>query len=190
MFITVAGASGCGKTTIISAILERFADKIATLPSSTTRSMREGEIEGKFYFYLTKEEFEEAIARGEFIEYEKVHANGNYYGVSRLRYEQYIKNFPILIKDIDVKGVRSLKRAGIDVVSIYVDVPSAELRERLIKRGEKPEEIEIRLSRKEFEDSFKGEYDYVIENIVLEDAIEKTAKIICNEAKKRNIILN
>ena len=189
MFVCISGASGSGKSAIIDGVLQKFGDKIALLPSSTTRSIRPGEIPGKIYFYITVDEFKKAIENGEFIEYEQVHSNGNYYGVSRIRYDEYSKHYPILIKDVDVKGTQSIKRAGIDTLTIYIDVKTEELKKRLTVRGDSLNEIELRLARKEFEDSFKNKYDYIIENTNLNDAIEKTAKIIKSEAKKRKILL-
>ncbi len=190
MFILVSGASGSGKSTIISRVLKHFEGKIALLPSSTSRAKREGEVEGESYFYLTREEFEAAIAREEFIEYQKVHANGNYYGVHRGRFEDYNKRFPLLIKDVDVLGVQSIVSQGFDVVTIYIDVPDNEaLRERLRLRGDSAEEIDLRMARKEFEDGFKEKYDYIVENRDLEKATKKVISIVEKECKKRKIAL-
>lgn len=188
MFILVSGASGSGKSTIIKAVLNRFKGQIALLPSSTSRPKRKGEIEGESYYYLTEKEFEEAIKKGEFIEYQKVHSNGNYYGVSKIRYNEYIKNFPMLIKDVDVLGVMEIKKQGYDAVSIYIDIADNDkLRQRLKARGDTNDEIELRIARKKFEDSFKDKYDYVVENEKLNFAIEKVCDIINSEKKKRGI---
>lgn len=188
MFILISGASGSGKSTIIKAVLNKFKGQIAILPSSTSRKKRKGEKEGESYYYLTQSQFEKAIKRGEFIEYQKVHSNGNYYGVSKIRYNDYIKKYPMLIKDVDVLGVMEIKKQGYDAVSIYIDIADNDtLRQRLKARGENNEEIELRIARKEFEDSFKDKYDFVVENENLDFAIEKVCDIISNEKTKRGI---
>ncbi|MBQ7579404.1 MAG: guanylate kinase [Clostridia bacterium] len=188
MFILVSGASGSGKSTIIKEILKHFDKNIALLPSSTSRKIRPGEIEGENYYYLTKEEFEDAIKNGEFIEYQKVFENGNYYGVSRNRYNDYSKKYPLLIKDVDVLGVENIKKEDdIDTLSIYIDVgDDEELRKRLINRGDDLKDIELRIKRKRFEDGYKNKYDYIVLNDDIEKAILKTKKIIEKEIEKRS----
>lgn len=189
MFVLVAGASGSGKSTIIKGVLTHFKDKIALLPSSTSRPMREGEVEGGSYFYLTKDEFIKAAQSDEFIEYKQVHANGHYYGVHKGRFEEYSKKYPILIKDVDVLGIKDIVEKGYDCVTVFIDIPDNEaLKQRLKLRGDSDEEIALRLERKAFEDSFKDQYDYVVENVVLDNAVSDVIKIVDSEARKRNII--
>lgn len=191
MFILISGPSGSGKTTIINEVIKFFDGKMALLPSSTTRPMRPGETEGQYYFYLTKEQFEKAIKEGEFIEYQKVFANGNYYGVSKIRFDEFSKKYPLLIKDVDVLGVTEIaNKKDIDSVSIYLDVEKNELISRLKKRGDSPEEIKIRVERKEFEDSFKPKYNYVINNKKLQNSIAKVIKIVQKELKSRKVLIN
>ncbi|MBQ7453337.1 MAG: guanylate kinase [Clostridia bacterium] len=187
MFILVSGASGSGKSSIIDAVLKKYDGQIAILPSSTTRPIRPGEVEGRNYYYLSHEEFQNKIDEGDFIEYQKVFENGNYYGVSRSRFEEFSKKYPMLIKDVDIYGVQAIKNdGGIDCVTIYIDVPDNEVvRQRLIARGDSLEDIEIRIARKNFEDSFKPKYDYVVENHNLAKAIKEICKIVDKELKKR-----
>ncbi len=186
MFVLVSGASGSGKSTIIKAVLKKFGKLIALLPSSTSRPKRPGEVEGGSYYYLTKKEFEDAIANGEFIEYQKVHSNGHYYGVHKKRYQEYSKKYPILIKDVDVLGVMEIVRLGYDCVTIYIDIKDDEsLISRLRHRGDSEAEIEIRLERKAFEDSFRDKYDYVVSNDNLKKAINEVCEIIKKEYNER-----
>jgi len=187
MFVLVSGASGSGKSTIINKVINHFGGKMALLPSSTSRKIRPGEKEGQNYYYLTEKEFEDAIKRGEFIEFQKVFENGHYYGVSRLRYNDYSKKYPLLIKDVDVLGVENIKKEkDIDAVSIYIDAGSDEVvRERLIKRGDDIKDIEIRIKRKDFEDKFKDKYDYVVLNDDIDKAVKETIKHIEKEVKRR-----
>ena len=187
MFVLISGASGSGKSTIINAVIDYFKGKMAILPSSTSRKIRPGEVEGQNYYYLTEKEFEDAIKNGEFIEFQKVFENGHYYGVSRHRYNDYSKRFPLLIKDVDVLGVESIKKEkDIDSISIYIDAGSDDVvRERLTKRGDDPVDIEIRIKRKDFEDGFKHKYDYVVLNDDVNKAIKQTIENIEKEIERR-----
>lgn len=189
MFVLIAGASGSGKSTIISEVINHFKGKIALLPSSTSRPIRPGEVEGGSYFYLTQDEFKKCADAGEFIEFKQVHANGYYYGVHKKRFEEYSKKYPMLIKDVDVLGIADIVKQGFDCVTIFIDIPDNEaLKKRLELRGDSPEEIKLRLERKAFEDAFKGDYNYVVRNINLPEAVNDVIKIVKKEAKKRKIV--
>ena len=174
MLVILSGVSGAGKDTIKKELMKRM-ENIATLPSFTSRAMREGEEEGVQYHFISKEEFEDKIRKGDFYEYDLHHEN--YYGTSRELMSNKIKEGKIIVKDIEVNGTENLlKLLGNDtrIVTIFLKVEKEELKRRLIERGDKLADIELRLNRLEYEESKIGLYDYVIKN----DEFEKTVQII------------
>lgn len=179
MFIVLSGVSSSGKNTIMEELMRRRKNlKILEFSSGTTRAKRESDCKYNTYVFLSKEEFQKKIDAGEFYEYELVH--DNYYGMFRSRLADVVadKDFDYM-RDIDVKGNVSLKKffdGKCPMLSIFIDAPNDVLKERLLKRGDSLEDIEKRLSRSDFERSFKHNYDLVIENIDL----EKTVNTICD----------
>jgi len=159
---------------------------IKVLPSYTTRPMRENESQGNPYMFVSKEEFERHIEEGEMLEHEEVHP-GIYYGAHKHTYEYAIENGYDGIKDIDVDGMRSMKKAlGNNVVTIFVKTSTIDiLRDRIIKRHEDDEtQIANRLSRAEYELERIPEYDYVVVNDNLETAKVDFINIIKSEMNK------
>lgn len=170
MLVILSGSSGVGKNTIINRMLEE-RDDLTMMTTVTTREMREGERQGMPYIFVSREEFEGMIERGEMVEYAEVH--GNLYGTNRKIMEEKSAGGKILIKDIDVEGTLNLMKLLPDVVSIYLKPKSKEqLVERLRGRGET--QIELRLERYEYEESMSVHYNYVLVN----DDIEETLKNI------------
>ncbi len=177
MFIVLSGISASGKNTVMNRLLkERENLRILKNSTGTTRTPRPSDSENNTYVFMSKEDFEKGIENGIFYEYENVH--GNYYGtlISRL---QHVVDNPELdfMRDIDVKGNRNLKKffeGKCPMVSIFLDAPDEVIRHRLLERGDNPDDIEKRLSRGQFERSYKDDYDIVIDNI----DIEKTIRII------------
>ncbi len=185
MLITISGMSGSGKNTVMNTLTQKVNNiKILNQSTATTRSPRGDN--NQTYIHISKEQFEKAIKDGCFIEYELVH--DNYYGTLKqafIKVEQDKEND--YIRDIDVKGVLSLKKYFKDklkIVSIFLDVPEEELRERLKQRGETEEQIEKRLSRGELEKSYKKYYDLVIENTDLEKTVKEIIEFIKTEKAK------
>ena len=170
-----------GKDTIKKEIIKRM-NNVQTIPSYTTRPQREGDIVGKTYIFISKEEFEEKIRNGEFYEYD-IHHN-HYYGTSKKLLNEKAKDF-IVIKDIDVNGTQALKETlkDIKIVTIFLRVPKEELKHRLENREDKPSEGEIilRLNRFDYEESKIGLYDYVLKNDDLEKAVNIIEEIIKQE---------
>ena len=162
-------------------------EKILSIPSFTSRPPREGDIPGKTYIFLTKEEFEEKIRNDEIYEYD-IHHN-NYYGTSKQILNEESKT-GIIIKDIDVNGTEILKKTlkDIKIVTIFLRVPKEELKHRLENRIDKPSEGEIilRLNRFDYEESKIGLYDYVLKNDNLEKTVNIIEEIIIQESKTEN----
>lgn len=183
MLVILSGVAGAGKDTIKKEIINRM-ENVESLPSYTSRSKREGDIEGATYNFVTREQFEKMIENKEFYEYD-IHHN-EYYGTSRKLLNDKIKNGKIIIKDIDVNGTQNLiDLLGNDtkIVTIFLRVPKEELRRRLEERVDKPSEQEIilRLNRFDYEESKISLYDYVIKNNDLEKTVQIIMSIIENE---------
>ena len=174
MLVILSGVSGAGKDTIKKELLKRMED-VVTLPSFTSRERRPIEEEGVQYHFITKEQFEEKIKKGDFYEYDVHH--GNYYGTSRELLNEKIEQGKIIVKDIEVNGTENLiKLLGRDtrIVTIFLKVGKEELKKRLFERGDNAQDIELRLSRLDYEESKLKLYDYVLKN----DDFEKTVQII------------
>ena len=182
MLVILSGVAGAGKDTIKKEIIKRM-ENVKSIPSFTSRQPREGDVPGKTYIFLTKEEFEEKIRNDEVYEYD-IHHN-NYYGTSKKILNEESKN-GIIIKDIDVNGTEILKKTlkDIKIVTIFLRVPKEELRHRLENRIDKPSEGEIilRLNRFDYEESKIGMYDYVLKNNNLEKTVDIIMDIIKHEA--------
>lgn len=173
MFIIMAGPSGVGKNTIIKELIKRN-DNYAIHKTITTRPPRNNADDKDVYTFVTREEFEQKIASGNMLEYEDVH--GNWYGSEKKFFFDSIASGKTLLKDIDVKGQLSYKRilSGIvPVLSVFLTAPKHVLKQRLLGRGESEEGMEKRLSRYEMELSFMTNFDIVIENIEMQETLNK-----------------
>ena len=163
-FITISAPSGSGKTTLCKA-LQLMEPEIEWSISYTTREKRSTEQNGVDYFFISKEEFEDLIVQGHFVEWQNVH--GFYYGTSLSNLENAIKNDKIMLIEMDVKGAMSIKKLFPDqTFSIFIMPPSiSQLRERLRSRGTDSERrINIRLKRFQEEMEFREKFDYVMIN--------------------------
>lgn len=185
MLVILSGVAGAGKDTIKKELIKRMKN-VESLPSFTSRPMREGDVEGGTYNFVTREEFEEMIEKGHFYEYD-VHHN-NYYGTSKKLLNEKIESGKIIVKDIDVNGTEHLKdllNADTKVVTIFLRVPKEELEKRLQDRVDKPSpaEIRLRLSRFEYEESRINLYDYVLKNDNLEKTVQIVMTILENEMR-------
>lgn len=178
-FVVISGPSGVGKGTICDRIINEL--KAAYSISFTTRSPREGEVDGVNYYFISKEEFERRIKLGDFLEYNIY--NDNYYGTSKDMVLKNINNGINVLAEIDVNGAHNIKRMFDDALLIYIAPPSIDiLRDRLIGRGtESMEKINQRLKIAEKELEEIDFYDYVVVNDDLDDAVDKVKKIILKE---------
>lgn len=182
MLIILSGCAAVGKNTVINTLLAEEGSYFGFMPTYTTRDPRPGEVEGFPYHYLTEEQFRQKIGEGELYEYEHIHTS--YYGSSRKLLAEALKTGKIIIKDIDVKGAVNLKgllSKDVKVVTVFLYIGKDELERRLRGRGDSEEQIRIRLGRYEEEMSYAGKYDYRIENVVLEDTVQKIKEIVSAE---------
>ncbi|MBN1278941.1 MAG: guanylate kinase [Chlorobiaceae bacterium] len=177
--IVFSAPSGTGKSTIAGKVLERVPG-LAFSVSATTRSKRPGEEHGVHYYFLDRNDFEERIAAGGFIEYE--YFFGNYYGTLIDKTLEAVNNGRHLLLDLDVKGALNLKKLfPCNALLIFIRPPDMEtLRARLTARGgESRAGLQERLDRAELELGYAGSFDEVVVNDDLERAAaEVTAKIV------------
>ena len=173
----ISGFSGAGKGTLVKKMMELY-DNFALSVSMTTREPRPGEVHGKDYFFVTKEEFEATIHEGGFIE----HACycGNYYGTPKAYVEQKLAEGKDVILEIDVQGGTQVKGKNPDAVLLFVTPPSAqELKRRLKGRGtEDDETIRKRLVRAVDEVEYMQQYDFIAVNDQLEDCAREVYNIV------------
>ena len=143
----ISGFSGAGKGTLMKELMKRYEETYALSVSATTRNPREGEVDGREYFFKTTEEFEKMIAKEELIEYARYVEN--YYGTPRTYVEQQLEAGKDVILEIEIQGALKVKERFPDTLLLFVTPPSAkELRRRLVGRGtETMEVIESRLAR-------------------------------------------
>ena len=180
ILIVVSGFSGSGKGTIMKELLKRY-DNYALSISATTRKPREGEAEGREYFFKTREEFEKMIAEEELIEYAR-YVN-NYYGTPKAYVEEQLAAGKDVILEIELQGALKIKEKFPEALLLFVTPPSvAELKRRLVNRGtETAEVIEQRMKRAEQEAEGMESYDYYVVNDVLDACVEDVHRIICAE---------
>jgi len=170
--LVLSGPSGAGKSTIIHAASEKIGEYYFSI-STTTRQPREGEVDGVDYFFVSKENFEEDIKAGNFLEYAQVH--GNYYGTSLTPVTQALTEGKLVIFDIDVQGHRLVRAKMNDVTtSAFITPPTlCELEKRLRARSTDDESVILkRLENAKSEILALGEYDFTIMN----DSIEAAAR--------------
>lgn len=177
VLIVVSGFSGAGKGTIVKKLFSG-ENNYALSISMTTRAPREGEIEGKSYFFVTKERFEEAISNGELLEFATF--VGNYYGTPRKYVEEMLSQGRDVILEIEMQGAIQVKTRFPDAVLVFVTPPSAEeLKRRLTARGTEDEAtINKRMHRAYEESAFVDRYDYLLVNDDLDKCVEELNMLI------------
>ena len=173
----VSGFSGAGKGTLIKALLEQY-DNYALSISATTRSPRPGEEDGRDYFFVSRERFEEMIEAGQLIEYAQYVKN--YYGTPREYVTSQMEAGKDVILEIEIQGALNIKRQFPQALLLFVMPPSAaELRHRLTSRGTEPEEvIENRLKRALEEAEGIENYDYILINDKVEECVRQMHQLI------------
>ena len=183
--IVFSAPSGTGKSTVAKHVLERI-DGLEFSVSATTRPKREGEADGKNYFFLTKEAFENKIRSGGFIEYE--HFFGNFYGTLLDKTEEVVNAGRNMLFDLDVKGALNLKKRFPDnSLLLFLRPPDLEeLKKRLQGRDSEDEgALKERLERAEFELSFARQFDREVVNDDLNRAVEEVTAVITDFLSKQ-----
>jgi guanylate kinase len=162
--LVLSGPSGCGKSSLVTETLKQNDDIYFSI-STTTREPREGEKEGKDYYYISKEQFQKEIDEGLFLEWAEVH--GNYYGTSIKPIEKALEDGKLVIFDIDVQGHEIVKKRYSSIMtSLFITTPNQKiLKQRLINRAtDKIEVIENRIINAQSEMARIEEYDYILIN--------------------------
>ena len=175
----ISAPSGAGKTSLVKSLCNDW-DFIQPSISHTTRQRRSGEVEGKDYFFVTKNKFMKQISKNYFLEYQNVY--GNYYGTS-IESVNSIRNIGYdVILEINYEGMLEVKNIISDAITIYILPPNIKtLENRLINRGDDQNEIikrRIRSSKKEL--NYAQFADYIITNDIFDDALYDLKRIILN----------
>jgi guanylate kinase len=173
----ITGPSGVGKGTLIRLLRERLPE-LALSVSATTRPARAGETQGEDYWFLSDEEFDRRVEQGDFVEWAEY--SRRRYGTLREELERHTSGGRPVVLEIEVQGARQVRKTLPDAVQIFIRPPSDDdLRDRLIGRGtDDPEQIErrLRVAREELEAA--GEFQHVVVNDRLDEAVDKLAGIV------------
>lgn len=189
--LLISGPSGAGKSTLLKRLFEEFKDELYFSISSTTREIREGEVNGVHYHFISQEEFQNGIKNGEFLEWARVHEN--FYGTSLKHTNKALDEGKIVIFDIDVQGFKIAKKSlGDKINSVFITTKNKEeLKKRLLKRNtDTIAQLDKRLENASEEMRELGGYDYLIINDNLEKSYEALRSIFLSlkyKTKRQNI---
>ena len=183
LLIVVSGASGTGKGTVCKKILADLPD-VAYSISATTRAPRPGEVDGREYYFISRDEFKAWIDDGKFLEFAEVY--GNFYGTPLNKIEERLNRGEDILLEIDVQGALNVKRKMPEGVYIFLLPPSLEeLKRRIEGRGtETPESLNRRLANAVAEIKIGLEYDYVVVNDSVDNAVAQIETILAAERCK------
>ena len=179
--IIITAPSGAGKTSITKFLLHRFP-KLAFSISAATRERRTHEIDGKDYYFISPDTFQQKILSGEFIEWEMVY-EGKYYGTIKSELERIWNHNQVPVLDIDVKGaIHVQQQFSKNALSIFIEPPSVEeLKRRLQSRGtETTDTLQDRVNKASYEISFKHHFNKIIVNDDLEKACISAQTIVAD----------
>jgi guanylate kinase len=178
--VILAAPSGAGKTTIMARLIASMPEKLSFSVSATTRPIRSGEVDGKDYFFITVDEFQQKIEQDGFVEWEMVY-EGIYYGTTKDELQRIWGMGKTPLLDIDVYGAMKVKHQyGDQVISIFIEPPSIEaLRERLTKRGtDSAEAINKRVAKASEEIAQKKHFDHIVMNDNLEKVTDEVLGLV------------
>ena len=173
----ISAPSGTGKTTLVRLLLSRFPTLSFSI-SYTTRLPRPGEVDGQHYFFVSEKEFKRSIARGEMLEWAKVY--GHYYGTPLHFVKEKIAAGKDVILDIDIQGAQEVKKKIPEAILIFIIPPSwEELQRRITNRStDSLEVIKKRLKAARKEIKVARNFDYIVINDILENALQELTSII------------
>lgn len=179
----VSAPSGAGKTTLVNAIVEQM-DNVRLSVSHTTRPRRENEVDGRHYHFVSREKFQDLVAKGAFLEHEEVF--GNCYGTSREAVQSLLDEGYNVILEIDWQGAQQVRQRMSGCRSIFILPPGGpELERRLRGRGtDSAEVIARRLAESRSDISHWAEFDYVIINDQLDVALQELARVISGQGEQ------
>lgn len=179
--MVICSPSGAGKSSIVRKLL-RFFPELSFSVSCTTRELRDGEVNGQHYYFLTVEEFKNKISKNEFAEFEEVYP-GKFYGTLKSEVERIWNEHQVAVFDIDVKGALNIKQQfGKDCLTIYIAPPSKEtLVQRLKSRGsEDAKSLKERIKRFDEEMSYATKFDSVVVNKDFDTAYMRVKNLVIN----------
>lgn len=175
--IVISAPSGSGKTTIAKAIMQKYPSIVFSI-SATTRPLRKGEADGKDYFFLTREDFQARVQKGELVEWEEIY--GDYYGTLKSEVDRALSRGAVMLFDVDVKGGLSIKKHYPDALLIFIKPPDVNtLKDRLANRKTEDDgALKRRMDRVPMELELGEQFDYRVVNDDLAKAIKEVESII------------
>lgn len=188
LIIVLSAPSGSGKTTLVRELIRRMEGVDRSI-SYTTREPRQGEKDGEDYIFVTEEEFQSIKERGDFLEQEENF--GHKYGTSKKQIKEKLEKGSDVVLSIDVKGARTVKKEFPQSISIFVMPPSMkELEARLRGRNtDREQQVELRLQESRQELAAADEYDFLLVNNKLDQAVRELMQVIEEERKNRKNII-
>lgn len=189
LLIVISGPSGVGKGTVRKALFEREGHDLDYSVSMTTRAPREGEVDGREYYFVSRDEFEAQIKEGNLLEYAEF--VGNYYGTPYDKVIEKLDKGSEVVLEIEVQGAMQVKRKIPDAVFIFIAPPSYKaLEDRLKSRGtENKKALNERLKKAYREVELASEYDYIVINDEVDNAADRIMAIIRAEHAKCTRVL-